>query len=389
MKASQFRYVSLSKRPSQGNKNKIKSFIPAFISSRKHTNFFQSPSRDDDLLIKKKFIKLSKNGKSTSSFLSFISSINNLYSNTKKHENNLVNKTTKNNNYLILSSLENSSIVNSKDIKINSINNSNNKSLNKNRIISNIKKTPESKYFYKNKNSVSSRTTTGANEKSKNDYNYSKTALNSKINSKEKDKNNEEKLKTYKKNKDKKLNEIHFINTIKSNCNSYRKSGKGGGGGTTTTMRGKEFPFSNKNILNSILSHLERPKKDRIHNNLNIRNIFDDFVKRAKEIKSSNKNIIKNISYNNNYVNLNNKKKKSENKNISINYKIQNLTIKSNYNSKISYTAKASPRCPLMNFNFIYKNRSKSKITNSSYRSAKNMHSSSRRKEIKKKKKIT
>ena len=53
MKASKFRYVSLSKKPLQGNKNKVKPFIPTFISSRKYTNYFQSPSRDEDLLIKK------------------------------------------------------------------------------------------------------------------------------------------------------------------------------------------------------------------------------------------------------------------------------------------------------------------------------------------------
>ena len=383
MKTSQFRYVSLSKRPLAGNKSKLKPFIPTFISSRKYTNYFQSPSRDDELLIKKKFIKLSKNGKSTSSFLSFISSINNIYSNTKKHDKGVINKTLKNNNYLILTSIENSSIVNSKEKKIsyNSNNNSNNISLNKSRKKSNKKKKPESKYIYKNKNCGSSRTTTAANEKSKNNHKYSKTALNSKKNSKEKDKRSIEKLKTYKKNKDKRLNEIQLINTIKSNCNSYRISGKGGGGGITTT-KGRIYPFSNKNILNSILSHLERPKNNKIHNNLNIRNIFDDYLKRAKDIKYNKKNKIKNISYNN-YIN--NKKIKSPvNKNMSMNFKIPNLNIKSNYNNKTSYTAKVSPRCPLINFNLIYsKNKSKSKGKNSSYRSAKDMHSSSRRKIIK------
>ena len=70
----QFRYVSLSKRPLTGKKSKIKSFVPSFIqSSRKYSNYFQSPSKDEELLLfKKKFIKLSKKGKSTSSFLSFI-----------------------------------------------------------------------------------------------------------------------------------------------------------------------------------------------------------------------------------------------------------------------------------------------------------------------------
>ena len=168
----QFRYVSLSKRPLTGKKSKLKSFVPSFIqSSRKYTNYFQSPSKDEELLlVKKKFIKLSKKGKSTSSFLSFITSINNLYLHKKKYEYNTNNKTSKNNNNLILTSMDNSSIINSKD-KIrsyNSNNNSNNNiSINKSRKKSK-KKTPEPKYFSKNKINGYSFITTGGNDKSKN-----------------------------------------------------------------------------------------------------------------------------------------------------------------------------------------------------------------------------
>lgn len=264
----QFRYVSLSKRPLTGKKSKLKSFVPSFIqSSRKYSNYFQSPSKDEELLlVKKKFIKLSKKGKSTSSFLSFITSINNLYLNKKKYEYNMNNKTSKNNN-LILTSMDNSSIINSKDKIISYIsnNNSNNNiSINKSRKKSK-KKTPEPKYFSKNKINGCSFTTTGGNDKSKNKNKnkiMSKTGLNSKKNSKEKEIKKEKK----KNNKIliKKLNEIQIINTVKPNCNSYRTSG---GIGLLLNNKRRDYPFSNKNILDSIFYRLEKPKTSKIQNN--------------------------------------------------------------------------------------------------------------------------
>ena len=386
----QFRYVSLSKRPLTGKKSKLKSFVPSFIqSSRKYTNYFQSPSKDEELLlVKKKFIKLSKKGKSTSSFLSFITSINNLYLHKKKYEYNTNNKTSKNNNNLILTSMDNSSIINSKD-KIrsyNSNNNSNNNiSINKSRKKSK-KKTPEPKYFSKNKINGCSFTTTGGNDKSKNKNKIiSKTGLNSKKNSKEKE-ITKEKTKGKKKNNKiliKKLNEIQIINTVKPNCNSYRTSG--GIGILLNNNKGRAYPFSNKNVLDSIFYRLEKPKTGKIqNNNLNAINIFDDYLKKAKDIKNNKK--AKNINYNNfNYSNISNRKMQSPvNKNLSMNFNIPNLNYINNQsnNNKISKTAKVSPRGQLINFNSIIysnnnKNRSKGKNKNSSYRSSKEVHSSS------------
>ena len=391
-----FRYVSLSKRPLTGSKNKLKSFIPSFIpSSRKYSNCFHSPSRDEELLlVKKKFIKLSKNGKSTSSFLSFISSINNLYLNTKKHENNVFNKTSKN-NQIILTSMDNSSIVNSKDkiLSYNSNNNSNNLSVNKSRKKSkkkSKKKTPESKYSNTKRIFKNSFSITGGNDNSKHKNKMnSKTTLNSRKNSKEKDNKKGEIIKGYKNsNKDKilikKLNEIQIINTAKPNCNSYRTSG-----GATMLTKGRPNPFSNKNILDSILSRLEKPKTSKINNNLNIMNIFDDYLKKSKIIKNNQTSKNKNIN-NFNYSNISNKKLKSPvNKNLSMNFNVPNLNYnnnnQSNTNNKISKTAKVSPREQLINFNSIYSKNSKtkSKGKNSSYSSTKEVHSSSWRNAIK------
>ena len=383
----QFRYVSLSKRPLTGKNNKLKSFVPSFIqSSRKYSNYFQSPSKDDELLlVKKKFIKLSKKGKSTSSFLSFISSINNLYLHKKKYEYNMNNKTSKNNNNLILTSIDNSSIINSKDkiISYNSNNNSHNINMNKSRKKSK-KKTPELKYFNKNKINGCSFTTTGGNDKSKNKNNIiSKTGLNSKKNSKEKEVRKEKKKGKKNNNKIliKKLNDIQIINTIKPSCNSYRTSG---GIGLLLNNKGRAYPFTNKNILDSIFYRLEKPKTSKIQsNNLNLINIFDDYLRKAKGIKNNKK--AKNINYNNfNYSNVSNKKIQTPvNKNLSMNFNIPNLNyINNQSNNKISKTAKVSPRGQLINFNSIIysnnnKNRSKGKNKNSSYRSSKEVHSSS------------
>jgi len=54
--------------------------------------------------------------------------------------------------------------------------------------------------------------------------------------------------------------------------------------------KGRTNPFSNKNILESLFYRLEKPKTSKIqNNNLNVINIFDDYLRKAKDIKNKKK----------------------------------------------------------------------------------------------------
>ena len=298
MNAKQYKQTSLFKRPLSSNKPKIKSNIPLFNPfSHKYFNYFQSPTRDEELfLIKKKFLNHSKNAKSTSTstFLSFISSINNFYLSNKRHDN-LFNKSSKN-NHMILTSMDNSSLINSKDkiMPYSCINNS--YIINKTRKIKN-KKTPESSDNEKTKLVITSKTRKNSNEKN-----------------------------SAEKNLLQKLNDLQ-INPSKSKCNSYRKSSVG-----NSTKRIIN-PNKNKNYFNNVLSNHQNSNNTKAkgnnlyhnsNNNFNVNiNFLEDYLKKAKDIKHKQK--IKNISFNN-LANISYKKIKSpHNKNVNTNNSNSNL----------------------------------------------------------------
>ena len=297
-------FASLSKRPTKNFK--CPTSIPSpKNSSRKFPNNYQSPNKEEELiLIKRKFLNKSKDLKQTSSYLSFVSPSSYIYLNKQNKLNNSIKS------QLILTSMDNSSIAYSKDKIYFYLNNSNynsnknnnnnlNKSLNNKSYSINVKKKNENNsQTHSNSNLYSN----SSNQKKK----FAFISISSRKNSNEKKKSENKIL----------FPQNQKLNSFSNNKSFYNRQNK---------SNNKDNSYSNnkKNIFNSSSNNNQYNHKFNI-------NFITNYLKITKKQNNNNTN-----------------NKSASINNINASYgQVKSKKI-------ISSTAKASPRISLYNLNSI------------------------------------
>ena len=297
-------FASLSKRPTKNFK--CPTSIPSpKNSSRKFPNNYQSPNKEEELiLIKRKFLNKSKDLKQTSSYLSFVSPSSYIYLNKQNKLNNSIKS------QLILTSMDNSSIAYSKDKIYSYLNNSNynsnknnnnnlNKSLNNKSYSINVKKKNENNsQTHSNSNLYSN----SSNQKKK----FAFISISSRKNSNEKKKSENKIL----------FPQNQKLNSFSNNKSFYNRQNK-------SINKDNSYSMNKKNIFNSSSNNNQYNHKFNI-------NFITNYLKITKKQNNNNTN-----------------NKSASINNINASYgQVKSKKI-------ISSTAKASPRISLYNLNSI------------------------------------